>query len=264
MKGGLDVRQAAESDPSLTIEKYFEMLAEFTDITGCFGFLEEIRQINEDTRDWRTIEATISLLNQLKSNKYLPDLYAISNARGKGDARLAAFHAKTMMDDFNGFYLQIMSAKTDALPYGAPDEQASLKKLIKFLDDDEAGRKMMVLAVDDSPAILTAVETVLNKTYNVFKLPRPEMLESVLTQVRPDLFLLDYRMPGLSGFELIPVIRSFAEHKDTPVIFLTSEGTMDHVSAAMALGACDFIVKPFQADMLCQKVAKHIVRKKRF
>ena len=103
-----------------------------------------------------------------------------------------------------------------------------------------------------------------SKIYKVFKLPKPEMLESVLAQVTPDLFLLDYRMPGLSGFDLIPIIRRFEEHKDTPVIFLTSEGTMDHVSAAMALGACDFIVKPFQADMLCQKVAKHIVRKKRF
>ena len=265
MKGELNVRQVAESDPSLTISEYFEMLAEFTDkAPEALLSLRKFAEINEDRQDWITIEAIISLLKQLRSNKYLTDLYAISNARSKGDSRLAALHAKTIMDDFNSFYMQIVSAKADALPDDAPNVQSSLKKLMQFLDDEEANRKMMILAVDDSPAILTAVETVLNKTYKVFKLPKPEMLESVLAKVTPELFLLDYRMPGLSGFDLIPIIRSFEEHKDTPVIFLTSEGTMDHVSAAIALGACDFIVKPFQADMLCQKVAKHIVRKKKF
>jgi CheY-like chemotaxis protein len=264
-KGNLNVRQAAESEPSLTVGEYFELLTGFIELApAALLSLSKFAEINENVKDWRNIEAVILSLNQLRSDKYLPDLHAVSNARSKGDSRLAALHAKTMIDDFNSFYLQIISAKTDALPDGAPGVQASLKKLIQFYDDEEANRKMMVLAVDDSPSILTAIEAVLNKTYKVFKLPKPEMLESILTQVTPDLFLLDYRMPGLSGFDLVPIIRRCNEHKVTPIIFLTSEGTMDHVSAAIALGACDFIVKPFQADMLRQKIAKHIVRKKNF
>ena len=261
----LNVRRAAESNPSLTTGGYFEMLARFEDmVPGVLSALRKFSEINEEMKDWRTIEAVIPLLNQLGSDRYLPDLYALSNARGKGDSRLAALHAKTVTDDFNRFSSQIISAKTDALPDGAPGEQSHLKELIQFLDDEESNRKMLVLAVDDSPDILTAVTAVLSKTYKVFKLPKPEMLENILAQVTPELFLLDYRMPGLNGFDLIPVIRSFEEHKDTPIIFLTSEGTMDHVSAAIMLGACDFIVKPFQADVLYQKVAKHIVRKKMF
>jgi DNA-binding response OmpR family regulator len=92
----------------------------------------------------------------------------------------------------------------------------------------------------------------------------PTRLEKFLWQVTPELFLLDYKMPALSGFDLVPIIRSFSEHKTTPVIFLTSEGTMAHVSAAFALGACDFIVKPIQGNILREKIAKHIVRKKLF
>ena len=260
-KGDLNVRHAADSDPSLTVGEYFDMLSKFSDMTpDAIIALQKFAEINEEKKDWRNIEAIIPLLDDLGGSKYLTDLYALSNARGKGDSRLAALHAKAIIDDFERFSEQIISAKTDALPNGAPGEQASLKKLIQFLDDEEANRKMLVLAVDDSPDILTAVAAVLSKTYNVFKLPKPEMLENVLAQVTPDLFLLDYKMPGLNGFELIPIIRNFEKHKDTPIIFLTSERTMDHLSAAIALGACDFIVKPFQADMLCQKVAKHICR----
>jgi putative two-component system response regulator len=90
------------------------------------------------------------------------------------------------------------------------------------------------------------------------------MLENVLKQVDPDLFLLDCQMPGLNGFELIPIIRGFEAHRDTPIIFLTSEGTIDNLTAAVGFGACDFIVKPFNPEQLLEKVEKHIARRLRF
>jgi two-component system chemotaxis response regulator CheY len=68
-------------------------------------------------------------------------------------------------------------------------------------------------------------------------------------------------MPGINGFEIVPIIRKHDIHKKTPIVFLTAEGTSDHVSAAHTVGACDFIVKPFQANILREKVAKHIVKK---
>jgi two-component system chemotaxis response regulator CheY len=90
------------------------------------------------------------------------------------------------------------------------------------------------------------------------------MLEEALQYVTPELFLLDCDMPQRSGFDLVPVIRSYAVHKTTPIIFLTSTGTADNISTAIKLGACDYVVKPFQADMLRQKVATNIVRKNSF
>jgi len=94
----------------------------------------------------------------------------------------------------------------------------------------------------------------------VFKLPKPMMLENVLKQVTPALFLLDYQMPERNGFELVPIIRNYTEHRNTPIIFLTSEGTVNNITAAVSLGACDFIVKPFNPEQLREKVAKHIAR----
>jgi len=123
---------------------------------------------------------------------------------------------------------------------------------------EKGGPKPCILAVDDAPDVLKSIFFELRNDYAVFTLPKPEMLEGLLQKTTPDLFLLDYNMPVLSGFDLIPIIRRFQKHKHTPIIFLTSEGTIDHLSVAIALGACDFIVKPFNPDILRKKIAKHI------
>ena len=122
----------------------------------------------------------------------------------------------------------------------------------------------MILIIDDSPVILKTISLVLSDKYKVFTLAKPEMLGNMLEQITPELFLLDYKMPGITGFELIPIIRRHMEHKDTPIIFLTSAGTVDNVASAIMLGACDFIVKPAQPEILREKIAEHIKRKKNF
>jgi two-component system chemotaxis response regulator CheY len=66
-------------------------------------------------------------------------------------------------------------------------------------------------------------------------------------------------MPVLNGFTLIPMIREIPNHKETPIIIITTEGTIDHVNEAMSRGASDFIVKPFKPKELNDKVAKHIM-----
>ena len=112
----------------------------------------------------------------------------------------------------------------------------------------------IILAVDDSPSVLQTVNHALSDKYTVRTLAQPENLVQLLTKIIPDLFILDYKMPILSGFDLIQIIRSFPEHKDTPIMILTSERSIDHITAAMHLGACDFIIKPFDNDVLRKKI----------
>ena len=118
----------------------------------------------------------------------------------------------------------------------------------------------IILAVDDSPVILKTVSSVLSDEFNVLTLSKPAELRLVLQKTKPDLFLLDYKMPLVSGFDLIPMIRGFREHENTPIIFMTSKGTVDNVTAAMALGACDFVVKPFDTAVLRAKISKQILK----
>jgi putative two-component system response regulator len=124
--------------------------------------------------------------------------------------------------------------------------------------DDDAGRRTLILAVDDSQSILKTISLALGDDYKVFPLAKPAMLEKALSKITPELFLLDCNMPELSGFDLVPIIRSFEEHNDTPIIFLTSEGTDENISNAFMVGACDFVMKPIQPDVLRQKIARYI------
>ena len=126
-------------------------------------------------------------------------------------------------------------------------------------EDDVDSDKPCILAVDDSLPMLRSINYALRDKYKVYTLPKPENLKEILSKVKPDLFLVDYNMPVLNGFELIPIIREYPEHEKTPIIFLTAEGSVSNLSAAISHGANDFIVKPFNTKAFRERIEKHLV-----
>jgi response regulator RpfG family c-di-GMP phosphodiesterase len=149
-----------------------------------------------------------------------------------------------------------------------PDYAKLLKNklplVLTALDKFERERKLRVLAVDDALIVLRNVQSILSDQYTVYAMTKPTMVTTLLAHVVPELFLLDYKMPDISGFELLSMIRSLPEHSDTPIIFLTGMRDEHSFTDAVKLGACDYIVKPFKVETITEKVAKHIVRKKTF
>ena len=117
----------------------------------------------------------------------------------------------------------------------------------------------IILAVDDSPSILREINTVLKEQYIIYGLPSPENATELLETITPDLFILDYQMPAITGFDLVPVIRAIPKYEKTPIVFLTSEGTFNNLSKAIELGASDFLVKPIDPPSLREKIALHLV-----
>ena len=265
--GNLDIRKIARNNPSLRVGEYVKSLSEFTDKAVTFmNSLKRISSQKINDRDVQFIANTKTLLAYVGIENFIPVIDDITNACKRGHIKFAAEYAKKLLDDFDLLYKQIMTAKN---PKSVDDVQFQietqlLSKVLNLLDHEESTRKLRVLTVDDAPSMVKTISAILEDDYMVYGLTDPTMVEKFLKQITPELFLLDYDMPKLSGFELVPVIRDLKEHKDTPIIFLTSLGTIEHVSAAYALGACDFIVKPFQDTVLQEKVAKHIARKKFF
>jgi DNA-binding response OmpR family regulator len=83
--------------------------------------------------------------------------------------------------------------------------------------------------------------------------------ESALEQVyaeRPDLVLLDVRMPRIDGYEVCRRIKDDRSLKETPVAFLSAKGQEAEVEQGMQAGAQDYILKPFSLDDLLHAVEK--------
>jgi PleD family two-component response regulator len=249
------------NNTAVQVGDYYHMLLKFLDQAPvAITALDKIIAQQADSNDYQSLEIIIMYLEDIGSIKFSHDFDDIIKAGSKrGHKEFASECATKIIDDFGKFFDRISATRKT-------EENANLtitlKDYLNLLEEGETSRKLQILAVDDAPVILKTILSVLGDIYKVHIMPDPTRVEKFLMQITPDMIILDYQMPVLSGFDLIPIIRKFEEHKDTPILFLTSEGTTDHVSKALALGACDFMVKPFQANNLIEKVAKHIVRKK--
>ncbi|MCL2069475.1 MAG: response regulator [Treponema sp.] len=274
----LDIRGTAQKNLSLTVDKYYSLLSRYKkDGPKAADALQKIASNAANKNDYQAVISIKTILDDIGCRKFGLVIDDIVTAVQKNNPVFAADCAKSILNDFNKLYsLIIATEKTEGLGSILTSESQTqesetqlflaqtLQRALVKLDREEANRKMRILAVDDSPLIIKNISSILDYRYTIYGMTNPMMLEKFLEQIVPELFLLDYKMPERTGFELIPIIRSFDEHKKTPIVILTSMGTVDHISASHSLGACDFIVKPIQDNILREKVAKHIVRKKSF
>lgn len=75
-------------------------------------------------------------------------------------------------------------------------------------------------------------------------------------QVKPDLILMDVRMPKLTGYEACRALKKIDAVKAIPVVFLSAKGMDDETSTGLEAGAIDYIVKPFSPDGLARRVGE--------
>ena len=109
-----------------------------------------------------------------------------------------------------------------------------------------------ILAVDDDPQTLTSVREILTRAgYAAIVTGDPGEVEQLIEAHEPRLVLLDLVLPGTDGFELMEGI---LEIDRIPVIFLSGYGQEENVERAFALGATDYIVKPFSPTELVARI----------
>ncbi|EHJ91614.1 response regulator transcription factor [Vreelandella boliviensis] len=112
-----------------------------------------------------------------------------------------------------------------------------------------------VLVVDDEPNIVLSLEFLMEQAG--FEVVTAEDGEQALARVndsQPDLLLLDISLPGISGFDVLERLRSEAATALLPIIMLTAHGRDVEREKGMALGADDYITKPFSTQSLVEKV----------
>jgi PleD family two-component response regulator len=270
---GMNIQNIAMTNASLLVKEYFDILLKLLDSVPVFlETLEKIADLKAIKNDFKNLPSIKIMLKDAGANDIMLDVESILVAVEKNDMKLAAKHAIKISSDLKELCNKITAAQRartlDASDsdytifenYVMLNDTQPLKKALEHLYSEENTHKPIILVVDDAPVILKTVSAVLgvNNEYKIFTLSNPKMMKKFLEQITPELFLLDYQMPELNGFELVSIIRSFEKHKDTPIIFLTSINTAEIVSAAFKIGACDFMLKPITGDILRQKVRKHI------
>jgi len=110
----------------------------------------------------------------------------------------------------------------------------------------DIGGKKRILVIDDDEILLSYVETILNDEYDVVVTTSGNSALEYLSQnAVPDLILLDVLMPEVDGFEAFGKIQAIDTLRDIPVIFLTSVDQLEKAQRALAVGAADYITKPF-------------------
>src|SRR5690349_7812022 len=116
-------------------------------------------------------------------------------------------------------------------------------------------RKGTVLAVDDDPDALALLIGVLEEEgYQVQPADSGRLALISVASQPPELILLDVRMPGTDWFEVCRRIKETEQGRRIPIIFISATREMDEWMEGLALGAVDFLSKPFRREELLARV----------
>ena len=121
------------------------------------------------------------------------------------------------------------------------------------------GGRPVVLVVDDDPGVRESFRLILEDDYELLEAADgPKALETVkITHV--DLVLLDLRLPGMDGIEVLERLKVFDEHLE--VILVTAVQTVRSAVVAMKLGAFDYVTKPFEEEEIVPLIRRALEKR---
>ncbi|WRH67029.1 MAG: PleD family two-component system response regulator [Planktothrix sp. GU0601_MAG3] len=127
------------------------------------------------------------------------------------------------------------------------------------MNQDNIGSHNNLLIVDDEPDNIRVLSALLNQQgYYVRKALNASMALIAIESLKPDLILLDIRMPGINGYELCRQLKSNLETYDIPVIFISALNQIEDIMQAFSAGGVDYITKPFKVDEVLARVKNQL------
>jgi len=118
--------------------------------------------------------------------------------------------------------------------------------------------KSLILVVDDAETHIDILVETLGDDYDVVAAMDGESaLESIESDL-PDLILLDIVMPGMDGYQVCEKLKSEDRTRNIPIIFVTVLGEEEGEAKGFALGAVDYISKPFNPELVKARVRNHL------
>lgn len=117
---------------------------------------------------------------------------------------------------------------------------------------------MKVLIVDDFATMRRIVKNILTQLgyKNIIEADDGSTAVDVLKNQKVDLIISDWNMPKMTGLELLKHVRADASLANTPFIMVTAEAQQDNIILAVKAKVSQYIVKPFTAETLGEKITK--------
>jgi two-component system chemotaxis response regulator CheY len=119
-------------------------------------------------------------------------------------------------------------------------------------------KELKILVVDDFATMRKVVRNLLKQIgyENIVEAEDGVNAFRILKSQKVDMVVSDWNMPNMTGLELLKAVRADEELKSTPFLMVTAEALQENVIAAIKAGVNNYIVKPFTADMLNEKIKK--------
>lgn len=146
-------------------------------------------------------------------------------------------------------------------PFLFQPKTASVIKTIELLRSHSAAKKQKILAVDDDPQLLQALQTRLEpEGYQIVTLDSPVEFWQTLQTESPDLLLLDISMPEFTGIELCQTVRQAPAWHHLPIVMFTSHTDAHTQQVALRAGADNLIEKSTPDSQLFSYLSRQIKR----
>lgn len=110
------------------------------------------------------------------------------------------------------------------------------------------------LVVDDSRVVRKVARRILEELgFTCEEAEDGQVAYEFCSKKMPEAILLDWNMPVMSGIEFLEKLRAMPSGKDPKVVFCTTENDMNHIQRAISAGANEYIMKPFDTEIIRSK-----------
>jgi CheY-like chemotaxis protein len=207
---------------------------------------------------------------QCKHTGYI-DRIAVAEVLTPDDAvRTAIAHGATAGEIRTAMRAANCASMRDVALALVEDGVTSIEEVDRVLSSETAAAKTVVndrrrvLIADDDRIIRMLLKVLLEQDgYTVLETENGQQALDVARRERPDLVIIDLTMPQMDGYEAIQRIRQEAAIASLPVIVLTAETGPGVEQRVLELGADDYLIKPFEADVLRARVRAVFRRQER-
>ena len=118
--------------------------------------------------------------------------------------------------------------------------------------------KNSILVIDDEKANIITLNHILSTEYTIYAAKNGQDGIELAKKYSPDVILLDIRMPEMDGYEVFSVLKDSEKTRDIPILFVTALSKAGDEERGLALGAADYIIKPFSPAVVKLRVKNQI------